>query len=199
MENLKITSFYYIHGFASGKSSSTCQKISERIPGAKALAYDSSKPFMQNLKSLASQIENDREPCCIIGSSLGAFYAMSLSPFAHCCRGRILINPSLAPKNSLKKYIGKCKNFETGSDFEFTQQVCNSYPEGLDFSALAPAIPTVALLAKDDEVLDYRASESILKSHGIFVSYVSGGHRLRDYEALFAAIKQIDAGAIKTA
>ena len=195
MKNLQITSLYYIHGFASGKSSTTFQKIKERIPQAKALTFDSSKSYQENIKSLASQVANDKEPACLIGTSLGGFYAMQLTPFVHYCAGRVLINPSVKPKSSLRKFIGECPNFETGSTFVFTEEVCNSYPEELDIVPLSRGIPTSVLLAKDDELLDYQIAEKILKPY-TYIEYITGGHRLKDYDVLFKEIKEIDSSAL---
>ena len=191
MKNLQITSFYYIHGFASGKSSTTFQKIKERIPQAKALTFDSSKSYQENIKSLASQVANDKEPACVIGTSLGGFYAMQLTPFVHYCAGRVLINPSVKPKSSLRKFIGECPNFETGSTFVFTEEVCNSYPEELDKRNLMCSIPTGVLLARDDELLDYHLAEEVFDGY-TGITYISGGHRLKDFDALFKEIKGVD-------
>lgn len=195
MNNLKINYFYYVHGFASGKSSSTFQKIKERIPHAKALSFDSSKSYQENIEYLASQIVDDKDSCCIIGTSLGGFYAMALTSYVYHCAGRVLINPSVTPRSSLRKFIGECPNFETGSTFTFTEEVCNSYPEKLDIVPLSRGIPTGVLLAKDDELLDYRIAEKVLKPY-TYIRYISGGHRLKDYDSLFQEIKEIDDSAL---
>lgn len=65
---------YYIHGFASGKNSATFGKI--KRPSAKALLYDSTKTNQENMKSPISQVVYNKEPCYIIGSTLGGFYAI---------------------------------------------------------------------------------------------------------------------------
>lgn len=195
MNNLQIKYYYYIHGFASGKSSSTFQKIKERIPHATALTFDSAKSYQENIESLTSQIVDDKDSCCIIGTSLGGFYAMALTEFAYRCAGRVLINPCVTPKTSLRKFIGECPNFETGSIFTFTEEVCNSYPEKLDIVPLSRGIPTGVLLAKDDELLDYRIAEKVLKPY-TYIRYILGGHRLKDYDSLFQEIKEIDDSAL---
>ena len=195
MNNLQIKYYYYIHGFASGKSSSTFQKIKERIPHATALTFDSAKSYQENIESLTSQIVDDKDSCCIIGTSLGGFYAMALTEFAYRCAGRVLINPCVTPKTSLRKFIGECPNFETGSIFTFTEEVCNSYPEKLDIVPLSRGIPTGVLLAKDDELLDYRIAEKVLKPY-TYIRYILGGHRLKDYVSLFQEIKEIDDSAL---
>lgn len=85
--------------------------------------------------------------------------------------------------------------FETGSIFTFTEEVCNSYPEKLDIVPLSRGIPTGVLLAKDDELLDYRIAEKVLKPY-TYIRYILGGHRLKDYDSLFQEIKEIDDSAL---
>ena len=111
MNNLQIKYYYYIHGFASGKSSSTFQKIKERIPHATALTFDSAKSYQENIESLTSQIADDKGDSCIIGTSLGGFYAMALTEFAYRCAGRVLINPCVTPKNISKKVYWRMPKF----------------------------------------------------------------------------------------
>lgn len=187
--NAKIKHLYYIHGFASGKSSGTYQKIRERFAFAKILSFDSAMPYPENLKSLAAQIEGGGASC-FVGTSLGGFYAIELSALDKNCVGRILINPGLMPKSSLRKFIGKCPNFETGSSFEFTKEVCDSYPEKPCGAAILKEISTIALLAKNDGLLDYRLAGQMLKNYAD-IRYISGGHRLEDYGALFGALDEI--------
>ena len=191
MDSLKIKRLYYIHGFASGRSSGTYQKIRERFPFAEILSFDSAKPYPENLKSLAAQIDGGGTSC-FVGTSLGGFYAMELSALDKNCIGRILINPGLMPKSSLKKFVGVCPNFETGADFEFTNEACDSYPEKPGEEAFLKKIPTIALLAKNDELLDYRLAEQMLKDCAD-IRYISGGHRLEDCGALFEALNEIAA------
>ena len=182
--------YYYIHGFASGKNSSTFGEIRKRIPAAKALAYDSAKTYSENMESLVSQIAGDKEPCCIIGSSLGGFYAMQLTPFAHYCAARLLVNPCVAPRSTLESFKGECPNFESGKTFPLTSDICNSYPADLDISILLPEIPTTVLLSKNDEILDYRIAEQKFR-HCADIKYINGKHRLSDYFALFSALKRL--------
>ncbi len=182
--------YYYIHGFASGKNSSTFGEIRKRIPSVKALAYDSAKTYSENMESLASQIAGDNEPCCIIGSSLGGFYAMQLTPFAHCCAARLLVNPCVAPRPTLESFKGDCQNFETGKPFSLTSDICNSYPEDLDIVKLSRGIPTAVLLSKNDEVLDFRIAEHKFR-HIADIKYINGKHRLSDYPAFFNALKEL--------
>ena len=186
----KTVRTYYIHGFASGKNSSTFGKIKERIYSAKALTYDSAKTYRENIKSLISQIARDESPCCLIGSSLGGFYAMQLTPFVHNCVVRLLINPCTAPKSALKKMPGVHTNFETKKTFSITSEICDSYPNDLDIAKLSRGIPTVVLLSKNDEVLDYRLAMEKFR-HCADIEYIDGKHRLSDYPALFKALKKL--------
>ncbi len=182
--------YYYIHGFASGKNSSTFGKIRGQIPFAKALAFDSAKTYSENMESLVSQIAGNNEPCCIIGSSLGGFYAMQLTPFVHCCAARLLVNPCVVPRSTLKSFKGDCQDFETGKPFSLTSDICNSYPEDLDVVKLSRGIPTAVLLSKNDEVLDFRIAEHKFR-HIADIKYINGKHRLSDFPAFFNALKEL--------
>jgi len=76
-------------------------------------------------KELDKLMENDEMNTegiiCLIGTSLGGFYARYLAS-VYKLRA-ILINPVLNPSGHMKKYVGKeLTNFKTGKRFVFTKQ-----------------------------------------------------------------------------
>lgn len=177
----------YIHGFASDKNSSTFSRILEAYPKAIALEYSSEKLFEENMQSLLAQIAGF-DDIVFVGSSLGGYYAMQLSIAAKAYCRCVLINPCVNPSESLKKYIGKQLNFQTNEYFDFTLEATQSYPP-LAMPSYS-GTPTVVLLAKDDEVLDYKTAESLLKPY-TQIDYITGGHRLSDYNKLLKEINEI--------
>ncbi len=173
----------YIHGFASSKNSSTGQWIKDNFEEVRLLEYDSGATYAENFTALKEQVKGGRE-IIYVGSSLGGYYAMQMMMYAGIYSRCILINPVTEPR-TLKHLLGTHKNFHTGKDINFTEEVWASYPE-IDFIRLSDYNKNV-LLAKDDEVLDYKIAQKNFQGMAL-ITYIKGGHRLEDYPALKTAI-----------
>lgn len=183
---------FYIHGFASGKNSSTGNWIQNNFDNVHLLEYNSAGIYQDNLNSLIKQIKNfvnsKEDRILLIGSSLGGFYAADIVgriPIRTKC---ILINPGINPQESLKQFIGENTNFSTNEKFILTQEVTNSYPPSIN-KAKFTGIDAYVLLGKNDEVLDYRVAENFFKDRSI-IEYLNCGHRLNNYNRLKEIISE---------
>lgn len=115
----------------------------------------------------------------VIGSSLGGFYAGVVANRVGC--RAVLLNPAVDPARDLAAHIGQTKAWHSDESFVFR-------PEYLDeLRALAPsaphgAAPCLAIIAKGDEVLDWRE----MRAHcaACRVELLEGGdHALSDFDA----------------
>ncbi len=121
----------------------------------------------------------------IVGSSLGGFYATALAErLGPPCRA-VLLNPAVDPARDLVSYIGEMSAWHSSERFEFR-------PEYVDeLRALSPphlSAPEryLAILAKGDEVLDWR--EMSARYVGCRVKLIEGSdHALSDFEAAHLA------------
>lgn len=184
---------FYIHGFASGRNSSTGNWILNNFDNVHLLEYNSNGNYQDNLNSLITQIKSFINPkedrILLIGSSLGGFYAADIVgriPIRTKC---ILINPSITPRESLKQFIGENTNFSTNKKFIFTQDIVESYPQGIN-KAKFTGIDAYVLLGKNDEVLDYRVAENFFKDRAA-IEYLNCGHRLNNYNRLKEIISEL--------
>ena len=147
--------YVYIHGFNSGKNSSTGKVLKGFLGDVICLEYDSSKFFNENLSSLKDQLlsQIDDEDFVLIGSSLGGFYVerlgVELRNYNHI--GNVLINPCNNPKDQLKQFLGKTKSFETNKEWLFTEEILDSY-DYVDTRSYT--VNRVVIIGMKDEVIN---------------------------------------------
>ena len=116
----------------------------------------------------------------VIGSSLGGFYATVVAERIGC--PAVLLNPAVDPARDLAKYIGEQTTFHDPAErFFFRAEFVD------ELRALAPAAITrperyFAVIAKGDEVLDWR--EMSARYAGARIKLLEGGdHALSDFDA----------------
>ncbi len=119
-----------------------------------------------------------RERMTVVGSSLGGFYATWVATRTGC--RAVLLNPAVDPARDLARYIGAQTAWHDPSEHFFFQ------PEYVDeLHALAcPGQPrpeqVFALIAKGDEVLDWR--EMVARYPGAQMELLEGGdHAISDF------------------
>jgi predicted esterase YcpF (UPF0227 family) len=148
----------YLHGFRSSPKSFKARVMSERL---RALdCFDqlicpqlSSSPVEAIDLALTLVERYPADQLTIVGSSLGGYYATWMAERLGC--RAVLINPAVAPLQSLEKYVGVTTQYHSDEPFEFT------FDNMEELRALAvPAITRperyFLLAASGDEVLDYR-------------------------------------------
>jgi len=126
-----------------------------------------------------------RERMAVIGSSLGGFYATVLAERLGC--PAVLLNPAVDPARSLAAHIGEQTAFHNAEDrFYFRAEFID------ELLALTPAAISrpqryFAVIAKGDEVLDWR--EMTARYPGAAIRLLEGGdHALSDFEAHLPAL-----------
>lgn len=163
----------YIPGFGGNQNSETFKKISEKYFETEFIIYDNrnaEKAYQQILK----QTENKKHSnVLIIGQSLGGFWAEILA-FENNWN-TILINPSLEPYESLKKYqlsddeLSKFKNYKLDKIIESKISI---------------------ILSKNDTIVN---PKPVIDKYGGFLKfkYIDGDHKLENFEVLFKEIEKM--------
>ena len=172
---------FYIHGYGSGikkeKVLELSKIFSQEVIG---LQYDSAKGYKENFDFLLYDIVNfydgSKEDIVIIGTSLGAFYANNLSNALANSRC-ILTNPALEPYDGLKKYIGVHKNYVTGVEYIFTEEVLETYNIKLKINN-----SSLILLSSGDKVIDSFKTQKQFEKQTNVIMYNGGEHRFKHYE-----------------
>lgn len=167
---------FYIHGFNSGKDSSTGKLLEAQVgrPVCR-LQYDCSKPFKDNLEALTDEIWK-KSDCfdVVVGCSLGGFYAIEAANVLQFCA--VVFNPAMKPRTQLRQFLGENVNFATGEKWIFTEDVLNTYPDELK----APShLPIKAYASFKDEVLPGNAE--IAKNEFKLFEPIDSGHRITDF------------------
>lgn len=115
----------------------------------------------------------------VVGSSLGGFYATCVAQ-ATGCRA-VLLNPAVHPARDLGKYIGEQTAWHDPTERFFFEPAFVDELRALDCGRLAHPERFLAIIAKGDEVLDWR--EMTGRYPGACVKLLEGGdHALSDFD-----------------
>ena len=169
----------YIHGFnsspASSKAGAIQRELERRGRGADFLAPALPHSPAAATALLASLVRAHRN-ACLIGSSLGGFYATWLAETQGV--RAVLLNPAVRPYELLAGEIGRQKNFHTGEEYDFTAQHIGEL-RALEEDTITPA-RYLLLVATGDEVLDYR--HAVEKYRGARQLVIEGSdHGMSDF------------------
>lgn len=119
------------------------------------------------------------ETMAVIGSSLGGFYATVLAQ-ARGCRA-VLLNPAVDPARDLSRHIGEHTNWHDPAERFFFRAEYVDELRAMTPTALHHTQRTLAIIAKGDEVLDWR--EMAARHAGSPTKLLPGGdHALSDFD-----------------
>jgi predicted esterase YcpF (UPF0227 family) len=144
----------YLHGFNSSPRSHKAQLLA-RYLAERGLGAHYACPALPPLASDAvREIERHlpQKDLCLVGSSLGGFYATYLAE-KHAAKA-VLINPAIEPHVGLRAYLGPQSNLHTGVPYELTEAHLRAWE-----ALVVPRITAeryLLLVETGDEVLDYR-------------------------------------------
>ena len=179
------THLLYLHGFRSSPRSFKAQKTAAWMrahrPDVAFWCPQLPPSPREAMQQVADGIARwPRASMAVIGSSLGGFYATVVAE-ATGCRA-VLLNPAVDPARDLAKYIGEQASWHDPAEHFYFR------PEYVDeLRAMAPAALTrperyFAVIAKGDEVLDWR--EMAARHAGAHQRVLEGGdHALSDFDA----------------
>jgi predicted esterase YcpF (UPF0227 family) len=174
----------YLHGFNSSPQSHKAQ-VMQRFMAERGLAQEYACPMLPPLAGDALRAIEPllgRKPC-LLGSSLGGFYATYLAE-RHGLRA-VLINPAIDPHVGLRAYLGPQKNLHTGEPYELTEAHLRDW-QALYVSHVKPQ-RYLLIVETGDEVLDYR--RAVARYAGAQQIVVPGGdHSLQSFPQHLARI-----------
>lgn len=181
----------YIHGFASVGNSYKGNLLFEEFKNYKVL----SPTFSPDTKIAVKQIEdiiNKNKNIIMVGTSLGGFY----SDYFHTVKDipAVIINPLVEPLG-VERYVGENVNYYTNDKFDFTRESFNYLLElkekkesSINYRKNNENL--TVLLAKDDDLLDYRLSMEEYNKESIKL-YPKGGHRFNNSSAILEAVDNL--------
>jgi predicted esterase YcpF (UPF0227 family) len=146
----------YLHGFNSSPDSHKAQVLRrhmEQLGMGARYACPALPPLAGEAISLVEQLMDERdEKHCLVGSSLGGFYATHLAE-KHDARA-VLINPAVDPHVGLRAYLGEQRNLHTGEPYQLTERHLQDWAR-LYVPRVTPQ-RYLLIVETADEVLDYR-------------------------------------------
>jgi predicted esterase YcpF (UPF0227 family) len=181
---VRTTHLLYLHGFRSSPQSAKAQIMAQRVqalhpavtwwcpqlPASPAQAIDL---LVQGTAAWP------RGQMAVMGSSLGGFYAAWLS--AHLGVPAVLINPAVHPSRDLARYIGEHPVWQDPAQSIFFEPAYVQELIQLESQPLPTLVATLAVIAKGDEVLDWR--EMLARHQAGQVRLIEGSdHALSDFE-----------------
>ncbi len=156
---MATTHLLYLHGFRSSPGSTKARLVAQRM-AARHPQLTFWCPQLPPSPRLAMQAVLQgiagwpRERMAVIGSSLGGFYATWIAEQTGC-RAAVL-NPAVHPARDLAKYIGEQASWHDPEEtFFFRPEYVEELRE-LEVAAISRPERYYALIAKGDEVLDWR-------------------------------------------
>ncbi len=178
------THLLYLHGFRSSPQSAKAQIMAQRVqalhPGVTWWCPQlPASPAQAMDLLLQGTVTWPRGQMAVMGSSLGGFYAACLS--AQLGVPAVLINPAVQPSRDLAHYIGEHPVWQDPSQRLFFEPAYVQELQELESQPLPTQPATLALIAKGDEVLDWR--EMLARHQAGQVRLIEGSdHALSDFE-----------------
>ena len=117
----------------------------------------------------------------VIGSSLGGFYATIVAETLGC--RAVLVNPAVDPARDLAAHIGRQTMFHAaGESFDFRPEYVDELRAMTPPTPLTRPLDILAIVAKGDEVLDWREMAARY-AHGPLKLIAGSDHGLADFES----------------
>jgi predicted esterase YcpF (UPF0227 family) len=185
---MPTTHLLYLHGFRSSPNSAKARKMAaivrQQHPGVTWACPQLPPSPRKAMRKVIEQVATWRsskgfESMAVVGSSLGGFYATWVAETMGC--KAVILNPAIDPARDLVKHIGAQTVWQKPADrfffrAQFVDELREFYP-----GALALPANYLAVIAKGDEVLDWR--EMAARYAGTRIHLLEGGdHALTDFD-----------------
>ncbi|WP_300553102.1 YqiA/YcfP family alpha/beta fold hydrolase [Limnohabitans sp. Rim8] len=181
---MATTHLLYLHGFRSSPQSVKAQTMAKLVQSQHPeVTWWCPQLPASPAQAMALLLEGTAawplEQMAVMGSSLGGFYAAWLS--AHMGISAVLINPAVNPSRDLARYIGEHPVWQDPSQSIFFELAYVQELQVLESQPLPTRPATLALIAKGDEVLDWR--EMLARHQAGQVRLIEGSdHALSDFD-----------------
>ena len=184
MKNPPATHLLYLHGFRSSPQSTKARQMARRVAERHPQLHWWCPQLPPSPREAIELVMRGiapwpRESMAVVGSSLGGFYATYVTAMTGC--RAVLLNPAVHPARDLAAYIGDQTLWhDPATHFHFRPEYVDEL-RALDVGPLARPERVFAVIAKGDEVLDWR--EMSARYPGSRIKLIEGGdHALSDFD-----------------
>lgn len=180
-----VTHLLYLHGFRSSPQSAKAQQVGAWVRAHRpALQWCCPQLPPSPRDALALLLTTTagwpRQRMAVIGSSLGGFYATVLAERLGCPAA--LLNPAVDPARDLARHLGEQTAFHNPQERFFFREEFIAELRAMTPAALTRPERYFAVIAKGDEVLDWR--EMAARYAGARIRLLEGSdHALSDFDA----------------
>jgi predicted esterase YcpF (UPF0227 family) len=182
---MTATHLLYLHGFRSSPQSTKARMVAARVarshPGVTWWCPQLPPSPREAMEMVMAGIAAwPRETMAVAGSSLGGFYATWVAERTGC--KAVLLNPAVDPARDLARYIGEQASWHDPNErFLFEPRFVGEF-KALECGPVARPQNYFAVIAKGDEVLDWR--EMAGRYPGARIKLLEGSdHALTDFAA----------------
>ena len=187
---MSVTHLLYLHGFRSSPRSTKAVKmaavVQARHPAVHWWCPQLPPSPRQAMAMLMAGIAGwPQASMAVVGSSLGGFYATWIAARTGC--PAVLLNPAVQPARDLAGHIGEQSAWQTPQETFFFQPEFVQELRELDAGTLSRPERFYTLIAKGDELLDWREmSARYAGSQGQLLE--GGDHALSDFDEHMAGV-----------
>jgi predicted esterase YcpF (UPF0227 family) len=182
---MPTTHLLYLHGFRSSPQSAKARQVAawmqNRHPDVIWWCPQLPPSPREAAQMLAEGIARwPRSTMAVMGSSLGGFYATHVAETCGC--KAVLLNPAVNPARDLATYIGEQTSWHDPAERFFFEPRYVDELRALGHGPVARPENYFAVIAKGDEVLDWR--EMAGRYPGVQIRLLEGGdHAISDFES----------------
>lgn len=181
---MPVTHLLYLHGFRSSPQSAKARQVAARVrerhpeviwwcPQLPPSPRAAMETVMQGITAWP------KARMAVIGSSLGGFYATCVAQAAGC--KAVLLNPAVNPARDLARHIGEQTAWHDPQEHFYFEPAFVEELRALESGPIARPENFYAVIAKGDEVLDWR--EMTGRYPGARFKLLEGGdHALSDFD-----------------
>ncbi len=184
MSDAPTTHLLYLHGFRSSPQSTKARIVAAHVAAHHPALHwwcPQLPPSPREAMALLEDGISDwpRASMAVIGSSLGGFYATRLAAVTGC--RTVLLNPAVDPARELARHIGEQTAWHDPTQHFFFRPEFIGELRALEVGPLPAPEQVFAIVAKGDEVLDWR--EMVARYPGSNIELLDGSdHALSDFE-----------------
>ena len=182
---MPTTHLLYLHGFRSSPQSAKAKTMAALVAARHPAVHWWCPQLLPSPREAMAQLDDGlagwpHESMAIIGSSLGGFYATAAAERFGC--KAVLLNPAVFPARDLARYVGEQTAWNDPHEHFFFEPRFVEELRALEAGALTSPANYLAVIAKGDEVLDWR--EMTARYAGAQIRLLEGGdHALSDFDA----------------
>ena len=173
----------YLHGFRSSPQSAKARQMAAHVASQHPRVHWWCPQLPPSPREAADMLRAGiadwpRDSMAVVGSSLGGFYATWVATHTGC--PAVLLNPAVNPARDLQKYIGEQTAWHDPQDHFFFRPEFINELRTLECPGQPHPEQVFAIIAKGDEVLDWR--EMVGRYPGAQIRLLEGGdHALSDF------------------